>query len=56
MAIYRDKEIQCEKCNTIYEVEYPSFIRVPEDNNLKKELLSYDLHAHKCPNCQHDNN
>ena len=55
MAIYRDRNIRCTKCNTIYEVEYPSFIRVPEDNNLKKELLSCDLHAHKCPNCQRDN-
>lgn len=55
MAIYRDRNIRCTKCNTIYEVEYPSFIRVPEDNNLKKELLSCDLYAHKCPNCQRDN-
>lgn len=55
MAIYRDRNIRCTKCNTIYEVEYPSFIRVPEDNNLKKELLSCDLHTHKCPNCQRDN-
>ena len=55
MAIYRDINIRCEKCNTIYEVEYPSFVRIPEDNNFKKELLSCKIHSHKCPNCQCDN-
>ena len=53
MAIYRDKEIQCEKCKTIYESKFPSFIRVPADNDIKNEFVSGEFHFHKCPNCFH---
>ena len=55
MAIYRDKEIQCEKCKTIYESKFPSFIRVPADNDIKNEFVSGEFHFHKCPNCLHNN-
>ena len=55
MAIYRDKEIQCEKCKTIYESKFPSFIRVPADNDIKSEFVSGEFHFHKCPNCLHNN-
>ena len=55
MAIFRDKEIQCEKCKTIYESKVPSFIRVPADNNLKGEILSGEIHCSNCPECGYKN-
>ena len=54
MAIYREKEIICPKCNTIYDAKYPTFISVPGDDELKADLVSADIHYHECPNCGHN--
>ena len=53
MAIYRDKKIQCPKCQKLYESKYPSFIRVPFDNDIKEDYVSGDIHYHDCPYCFH---
>lgn len=53
MAKYRYEEIKCESCGTIFEYENYFFIRVPEDNEMKKDLISRNLYKHRCPNCNH---
>ncbi len=54
MANYRYEEIKCEACGNIFEYENYFFIRVPEDNELKQDLVSRKLYKHRCPNCNHE--
>ena len=53
MANYRYEEIKCEACGNIFEYENYFFIRVPEDNELKQDLVSRKLYEDRCPNCNH---
>ena len=54
MANYRYEEIKCEACGNIFEYENYFFIRVPEDNELKQDLVTRELYKHRCPNCNHE--
>ncbi len=54
MANYRYEDIKCEACGNIFEYENYFFIRVPEDNELKQDLVSRKLYEHRCPNCNHE--
>lgn len=53
--IFNEKNVKlkCPSCKSTYEVEYPSFIRVPQDKKQKQDLLSGRLFNHECPNCHH---
>lgn len=54
MANYRYEDIKCEECGNIFEYENYFFIRVPEDNGLKQDLISRKIYEHRCPNCNHE--